>query len=81
MRLIDADALIEKSKLHGMKFAALQIVIHNAPTIEAEPVVRCKECKWYDNLHLCRQLSRFGSIEPLADFYCAFGERREISND
>lgn len=34
------------------------------------PIVRCKECKWYSNQHLCAQLSRFGSIEPLADFYC-----------
>lgn len=45
--------------------------------LKVEPVVHCKDCKWYNNQHLCIQLSRFGSIEPLADFYCAFGERRE----
>ena len=40
-------------------------------------LVRCKDCRFYSNDHLCEQLSRFGRIEPLADFYCAFGERRE----
>lgn len=42
-------------------------------------LVRCKDCRFYSNDHLCQQLSRFGSIEPLADFYCAFGKRREES--
>ena len=65
--------------------------IDNAPTIDAKPkpqalelpdyeyieIVRCKDCKWYSNHHLCIQMSRFGSIEPLADFFCAFGERNE----
>lgn len=45
--------------------------------LEQEPVVRCKDCKYWTKQNLCAQLSRFGSIEPLADFYCAFGERRE----
>ena len=40
-------------------------------------LVRCKDCRYYTNNHLCEQLSRFGSIEPLADFHCGFGERRE----
>ena len=79
MRLIDADALLEKCNKDqtSLKFAALTLILHYAPTIDAEPVVRCKDCKWYSNQHLCMQLSRFGSVEPLADFYCAFGERRE----
>ena len=40
-------------------------------------LVRCKDCRFYSNDRLCEQLSRFGRIEPLADFFCAFGERRE----
>lgn len=44
----------------------------------SEPsLVRCRECRYYSNNHLCEQFSRFGSVEPLADFYCGFGERRE----
>lgn len=44
---------------------------------ELRTIVRCKDCKWYSNNHLCVQMSKFGSIEPLADFFCAFGERSE----
>ena len=40
-------------------------------------VVRCKDCKWHLNGHLCKQLSQFGSIETPEGFYCGFGERRE----
>lgn len=51
MRLIDADALIDtmtkfsnatgEDMTHGIFYA------HIAPTIDALPVVRCKDCKWY----------------------------------
>ena len=44
------------------------------PLIE---VVRCKDCKWHFNGHLCKQLSQYGSIETPPSFYCGFGERRE----
>lgn len=40
-------------------------------------VVRCKDCKWHFNGHLCKQLSQYGSIETPPSFYCGFGERRE----
>ena len=55
MRLIDADALIEKSLKdancymdnndirHG--YHNVQCLIYDAPTIDAVPVVRCKDCK------------------------------------
>lgn len=84
MRLIDADALNYSTHRecagHG-EYYDIEIItkskIDNAPTMDAVPIVHCKDCKWYNNQHLCIQLSRFGSIEPLADFYCAFGEREE----
>ena len=80
MRLIDADALeriiLSEGSYQNM-VGVLEEEIDNTPTIDAVEVVRCKDCKWYSNQHLCVQLSRFGSVEPLADFYCAFGERRE----
>ena len=40
MRLIDADALHMKN---GYSFQA-QLEIDNAPTVDAEVVVRCKDC-------------------------------------
>ena len=57
MRLIDADALMEKSGwynlltgkcIHGVQ----DYEIASMPTIDAVPVVRCKDCKFarhYDN--------------------------------
>lgn len=51
--------------------------IEEAPTIDAVPVVRCKDCKWHLNGHLCKQLSQYGSIETPPSFYCGYGERRE----
>ena len=39
---------------------------------ESVKVVRCRECKWHLNGHLCKQLSQYGSIETPG-----FGERRD----
>lgn len=53
-------------------------------------IVRCKDCRWWNgnpetmhNNHLCRNWSKFGSIDTSADGFCSYGERREdgkISN-
>lgn len=56
MRLIDADALIPMMKYATtdseigvfpikIGFNAIIEVINNAPTIDAEPVIRCVDCK------------------------------------
>ena len=40
-------------------------------------VVRCKDCRFWKNEHLCLVLSRHGSIDTKAEHYCSWGERRE----
>lgn len=47
-------------------------------------LVRCKDCRWWGgsqetmhNNHLCRNWSKFGSINTSADDFCSYGERRE----
>ena len=40
-------------------------------------IVRCKDCKYWKNEHLCLAWSRFGSIETKAEQFCSYGERRE----
>lgn len=68
MRLIDADALYknlgfaEECKDCDHQYNSVfcdsstwQVVcdaIYEAPTIDAVPVVRCKDCKWYDPPHI-----------------------------
>ena len=44
MRLIDADAL-PKWTGYALSAAEIAIEVEHAPTIDAVPVVRCKDCK------------------------------------
>lgn len=83
MSLIDADALLRhKRKMSGADFggefwdeAVLASDIKNAPTVDAVPVVRCKDCAVPHNKYTgCPMLN--GLVTP-PDFYCPFGERKE----
>lgn len=53
--------------------------LEEAPTIDAVPVVRCKDCKWWVERHprlgipWCRQTH----LDREADGYCDMGERSE----
>lgn len=76
MRLIDADAL--KESIYGWDVASVKD-IDAQPTIDAAPVVRCKDCKFNyanqipseDVCQLCVELPITG------DFFCKWGEREE----
>ena len=49
--------------------------LEKLPSAQPE-IVRCKGCKHWKNKHLCESLSRYGSFETKADFYCGYAERR-----
>ena len=51
-----------------------RLLIEDAPSID---IVRCKECKFWKNKHLCATWSAFGTIETNPDDFCSYGERRE----
>lgn len=83
MRLIDADALLEKYNKTTVWDSWVEINI--APTIDAVPVVRCKDCKhaekskyafdWDGKTPLCEcsymtQPNRWHE-------YCSWAERKE----
>lgn len=85
MKLIDADAFIEEARNRiDMQDEYLPIhikyfVIDKMPTINAEPIVRCKDCKFNyanqipsgDGCQLCVEV-------PISkDFFCAYGERMD----
>lgn len=40
-------------------------------------IVRCKDCEWYLNDHLCTQFSKYGTIETEPDDFCSYGEVRD----
>lgn len=75
MRLIDADALHMKN---GYSFQA-QLEIDNAPAVDAEVVVRCKDCKYYDRgeCYHPRHERHLQSICQEDDDFCSYGERKE----
>ena len=52
------------------------VEIEDASDADVEEVVRCKDCKWYENdgYHTHCRIMRF-SVE--AEDYCSSGERRE----
>ena len=94
MRLIDADALasaLNNGRLKeqtgravpfnaGVAFALT--MVEYAPTIDAVPVVRCKDCKWGDHYkgidgnryYRCTEHLRAGYMPT--DF-CSLGERKD----
>ena len=87
MRLIDADALIEQTELictrHEVRWTDNRVMawIDNAPTVDAVPVVRCKDCV---NGTLCSNLQGAGYVDCVLDDcsvrrphdFCSYGERR-----
>ena len=90
MRLIDADAVLRhKRKMSGADFgggfwdeAVLASDIKNAPTVDAVPVVRCKDCiHSYDDLcGLCCTCGSYVDCVVQPEFYCADGKERRINN-
>lgn len=89
MRLIDADALIEdiKTKLwdwdtvDGITSSIVlkQTItdINNAPTIDAVPVVRCKDCKWsIKDDWICGHPNN-NAWNISVEHYCGYGERKD----
>ena len=93
MRLIDADALLAKvgemplDWEYGQAVNDIYEIIRNAPTIVAVLVVRCKDCKYYQEGKLlapnkfCFRL-KDGDGNPVGynfsdDDFCSRGERKE----
>lgn len=94
MKLIDGDALIERMKKDPLfplvERYGVTGVIEAEPTVDAEPVVRCKDCRWFDKepggtygyCHAAKhayysqhwEISIYRTNKD--DFYCADGERR-----
>ena len=88
MRLIDADALEDKFGCSDADILAKE-EIRDAPTIDAVPIVRCKDCKWFvDNnggeWYGCKmfQVVRITPEDaPKPDDFCSYGERRDGDTD
>ena len=87
MKLIDADAL--QRRICGAKCGCeyedcgnegdcgYDHFISNAPTINAVPVVRCRECKHHHDCdtHFCDALGM--DCPDDSEFFCSYGEQKE----
>ena len=85
MRLIDADKIRYAkdwvvtdriSKVGGYNAKAIYRVtkeeIDAMPTVDAVPIVRCKDCKWC-NMGECEH--KFGLLVSNDENYCSYGEK------
>lgn len=60
-----------------VNFAAhskIQRLIADTPTVDAVPVVRCKECKWTGGDFVCY---RGVMVQHKPEDFCSYGERKE----
>ena len=76
MRLIDADFACKGCIRYGTSLPCEECVVKDAPTVDAVPVVRCRECK---HLGFCGDAT---NLEVMGFYgYCSRGERKEGTNN
>ena len=73
-RLIDADQLIKEANADGAYGYVDAKQITDAPTVDAVEVVRCKDCKHY-NEGFC--VGYHAHHDTLPDDFCSYGERKD----
>lgn len=65
-------------------------VVNNAPTIDAVPVVRCRDCKWFnhytmecesDDVATDHEGGASFSINFGPDDFCSYGQRKEADHE
>ena len=74
-RLIDADALVNEWK-NGFYKRLVETLMDDAPTIDAVPVVRCKDCRHlvFSDFYRKCGIGYFSIVNPWD--YCSHGERK-----
>ena len=89
MRLIDADDA-KRTYTAGLfdteeDFERVNDIFDYAPTVDAEVVTRCKNCKHYD-MGVCLKIYSDGNVHSVAwqkrkpEDFCSYGERKDGAN-
>lgn len=91
MRLVDADKARECFGGDGVTGAVMQRMFDSLPTIDAVPVVRCRERKFYREfrtkrhnqlMRLCYRMGKHDMEYPVKpDDFCSYGQRKEDNLD
>ena len=94
MRLIDANALqdqyiakmeevVKSTTTPNISLEALSLLcgytlIMDAPTIEVEPVIQCKDCKYLNKEEMrCFEVEGLGYRNVADDDFCSRGKRKD----
>lgn len=97
MRLGDLDRIAQDVRENNIEnyykqdWTSSQVVtlLENAPTIDAVPVVRCRECSKKDK-NICplvlvqfdRNMKQVLVQKPVPDdFFCSYGQRKDDAHD
>lgn len=92
MRLIDADAL-DRAMYHKsfetddgrqqwnsglwIRYKIYEEAVRDAPTIDAVPVIRCKDCKHCAHMDELYPVCTYFTIQCSKNGFCSWAERRE----
>ena len=85
MRLIDADSVkfkfpygLDNNGILMVPYNSCKCSLDDAPTVDAVPVVRCRDCEHYnpENYDVSCDHPK-GIMGPSDDDFCSYGERRE----
>ncbi len=91
MKIIKMDGLIDdltaavtRDELSGREFSIVKRYIMRQDAVDAVEVVRCKDCKYweeaplfYDGAMICMRSPDYITATNKMDF-CSYGERREL---
>ena len=85
MRMIDADFACKGCIRYRSSLSCEECVVNDAPTVDAVPVVRCRECKHLNVLnrkelyaHCPKTNTVFLPFElDTREHFCSLGERKE----
>lgn len=83
MRLIDLDSDYIQETLYRRAFKTRQDIedwLNSAPTIDAVPVVRCKDCEYFglndENVPYCS--NPFGLDDPEPNGFCSYKREKNV---
>ena len=94
MSLINREVLLSFEKMDadlcatcGEHHTAEDVImmIKTAPTVDAVPVVRCRDCKHYDTADfdgdiLCGCTLHSAMLDITPDSFCSYGERKGVAD-
>lgn len=81
MRLIDADALmdslIDELPEGGVLYRIPPDAVDKAPTVDAVPVIRCRDCVFFCTKGDPWCLLTEGLLSPSPGSFCSYGKKKE----